>query len=177
MKMKKTRNQKGPGNQKNPSMKNTVLLRTIMLASVLFSCSQVYSAKADTPNRKDTVEEKIWALEEAYFSNLYIANYEGVLVLVHNQFLGWPGALSQPIGREESARFMKQLIPKPTACTIRIERAGIRVLGAVALTQYTLHVNCSDTAGATKTQSSRITHTWVKEGDRWKLLGGMSYDN
>jgi hypothetical protein len=158
-------------------MKNTVLLRTIMLASVLFSCSQVYSAKTDTLNRKDTVEEKIWALEEAYFSNLYKANYERVIALVHDQFLGWPGGLPQPIGREESSRFMKQLIPKPTACIIRIERAGIRVLGAVALTQYTLYVNCSDTVGVTKIQSSRITHTWVKEGGRWKLLGGMSYDN
>jgi ketosteroid isomerase-like protein len=157
-------------------MKITALLRTIMLASILFSCSQAWSAKAEPGNRKDTVEEKIWALEETYFSNLYKADYDGVLVLVHDQFLGWPGGLPKPIGQEESARFMKQLIPKPTSCTIRIERAGIRVLGTVALTQYTLHVNCSDTAGATKTQSSRITHTWVKEGGSWKLLGGMSYD-
>jgi ketosteroid isomerase-like protein len=82
----------------------------------------------------------------------------------------------QPITKEESARFMKQLVPKPTSCTIRIERAGIRVRGDVALTQYTIHVNCSDTAGVKKTQSSRISHTWVKEGARWKLLGGMSYD-
>jgi ketosteroid isomerase-like protein len=122
------------------------------------------------------VEGNIWASEEAYFANLYKANYDEVLVLVDDQFLGWPGALPQPIGREESARFMKKLIPKPTSCTIRIERAGIRVLGMVALTQYTLYVNCSDTNSASKTQSSRITHTWVKEGAGWKLLGGMSYD-
>jgi hypothetical protein len=122
------------------------------------------------------VEEKIWSMEEAYFSNLYKANYDGVLLLVHDQFIGWPGGLSQPIGREESARFMKQLIPKPTNCTIRIERAGCRVAGTTALTQYTLFVNCKDTAGGMKTSSSRITHTWVKEGARWKLLGGMSSD-
>lgn len=30
----------------------------------------------------------------------------------------------------------------------------------------------SDTAAVPETQSSRITHTWVKDGDRWKLLGG-----
>jgi len=157
-------------------MKISALLLTIMLASVLFSCSQAGSAKAEPGNRKDTVEEKIWALEETYFSNLYKANYNGVLVLVHDQFLGWPGGLAKTIGREESARFMKQLIPTPTSCTIRIERAGIRVLETVALTQYTLHVNCSDTAGATNTQSSRITHTWAKESGSWKLLGGTSCD-
>lgn len=49
-------------------------------------------------------------------------------------------------------------------------------MGEVALTQYIIHVTSSDTASASKTRSSRITHTWVKEGGRWKLLGGMSSD-
>jgi hypothetical protein len=158
------------------SMKNTALLWTIILAFILFPCLQAYSATTDRDNRRDKVEEEIWALEETYFTNLYKANYEGILAPVHSQFLGWPGAVPQPITKEESAHFMKQLVPKPTSCTIRIERAGIRVRGDVALTQYTIHVNCSDTASVTKTQTSRINHTWVKEGARWKLLGGMSYD-
>jgi hypothetical protein len=158
------------------SMKNTALLWTIILAFILFPCLQAYSTTTEKDNRRSTVEEDIWALEEAYFTNLYKANYEGVLDLVHSQFLGWPGAVPQPITKEESARFMKQLVPKTTSCTIKIERAGIRVLRDVALTQYTIHVNCSDTADAKKTQTSRISHTWVKEGARWKLLGGMSYD-
>lgn len=122
------------------------------------------------------MENEIWALEEAYFANLYQANYEEVLAIVHKQFLGWPGALPQPIDMGESARFMKQLVPKPTSCTFKIERAGIRLLADVALTQYIIHVNCANTDGSTKTQSSRITHTWVKEGMCWKLLGGMSHD-
>lgn len=121
------------------------------------------------------VEEEIWALEEAYFANLYKADYDGVLALVHSQFLGWPGSVAQPVDKEGSARFMKQLIPAPTACTFKIEREGIRMLGEAALTQYIINVNCGDAAAA-KTQSSRITHTWAKEGGRWKLLGGMSYN-
>ena len=125
-------------------MKNTVSLLTIMLAFIFFSHSQAYSATADRDDRKDTVKEEIWALEEAYFANLYKANYEGVLAIVHGQFLGWPGAVPQPIDREESARFMKQLVPKPTSCTFKIERAGIRLLGEVALTQYIINVNCGD---------------------------------
>jgi Calcium/calmodulin dependent protein kinase II association domain len=165
------------GKDEDTSMKNTIILWTIILAFILFPYSQAYSATAGTDNRRNAVEEEIWALEEAYFANLYKANYEGVLAIVHSQFLGWPGAaVPQPIDREESARFMKQLIPTPTSCAIKIERAGIRLLGEVALTQYTLHVNCAEAPGGGKTQSSRITHTWVKKGARWKLLGGMSYD-
>jgi ketosteroid isomerase-like protein len=128
------------------------------------------------PSTKIGVEEEIWALEEAYFANLYKADYEGVLALTHSQFLGWPSDAPQPIDKGGSARFMKQLISQPTPCTFTIERGGIRVLGAVALTQYTIRVSCAAAAAGAKTQTSRITHTWLKEGASWKLLGGMSYD-
>lgn len=122
------------------------------------------------------MKEEIWALEEAYFANLYKADYAAVLAIVHDQFLGWPGTAPQPIDKEGSARFMRQLIPEPPSCSFKIEQEGIRVLGEVTLTQFTIYVNYSDTAAVAKTQSSRITHTWVKEGDHWKLLGGMSCD-
>jgi len=157
-------------------MKNRVFLRTIIFTLIIFFSAQAYSAATDKDKRRDKVEEEIWALEKAYFTNLYKANYEGLRAIGHSQFLGWPGGLPQPIDREENARFMKKLIPQPTSCTIKIERAGIRLVRNVALTQYTLHVDCSETAGVTKISSSRITHTWVKEGASWKLLGGMSFD-
>jgi ketosteroid isomerase-like protein len=82
---------------------------------------------------------------------------------------------SPKISADGSVRFMKQLITKPTSCTFKIERKGIRVLGEIALTQYIIHVHRSDSAAVAKTQSSRVTHTWTKEGNGWKLLGGMSY--
>ena len=69
------------GKDEDTSMKNTVLLWTIILAFIFFSYSQAYSATADTDNRRNAVEEEIWALEEAYFANLYKANYEGYLLL------------------------------------------------------------------------------------------------
>ena len=147
-----------------------------ILIILLFLYTPGCPAQTDIINRKDASEEKIWKLEEAYFSNLYKANYDSVLALVHIQFLGWPGGLLHPLDREESARFMKQLVPTPSKCTFRIEREGISLKGDVALTQYIIHVGCPDSSGTPKKSSSRITHTWVKEGSSWRLLGGMSSD-
>ena len=124
----------------------------------------------------DRAEEEIWALEEAYFANLYKADYEAVLAIVHDQFLGWPDSMPQPVGKEGSARFMKRLIPEPTACTMTLEREGIRMLGDVVLTQFIICVTFSETVAGVKSRLSRITHTWLKEGGCWKLLGGMSCD-
>lgn len=134
------------------------------------------SIAMDAENRRNTVEEEIWKLEEAYFTNLYRANYGGILALVHPQFLGWPTNLPKPIGREESAEFMKRLIPQPTQCIIRIERAGLQQSGDTVLTQYVLDVDCPTASGMVRTLSSRITHTWIRQKGQWKLLGGMSFD-
>lgn len=144
-----------------------------VLATVL--CFIAVSPAAVAEKRSITVEDEIWKLEEAYFTNLYKAEYDGVLALVHPQFLGWPGNLPKPINRDESAQFMRKLIPQPTKCRVRIERAGFQLWGDTALTQYILHADCPDASGTIKTQSSRITHTWTKHEGRWKLLGGMSF--
>ena len=157
-------------------MKKNISLIIFLLAFTFLIAGSVYSAEGNPDPRSIKVEEEIWANEEAYFTRLYQADYESVLALVHRQFLGWPGGLDQPADYDESARFMKQLISQPTSCIIKIDRAGIRVSGNTALTQYTLHVDCGDAPGAKKIKPSRITHTWVKEGGHWKLLGGMSRD-
>ena len=143
----------------------------LILAFVFLSLS--LSLAADFKRRGNTLEDHIWKGEESYFTNLYRADYDGVLALVHPQFLGWPGNLATPINKEESARFMKKLIPKPTGCAVRIERAGLQHAGDAVITQYTLHVNCPNAA---KTSSSRITHTWTQHKGRWLILGGMSVD-
>lgn len=154
-------------------IKKSIQLLMIVLVFIPFFYSLAYSAVPDADKRRGAVEEEIWALEEAYFANLYKADHEAVLDIVHSQFLGWPGTAAQPLDKEGSALFMKQLAPKPTPCTFKIEREGIRVTGEAVLTQYIIHVDCGDAA---KTQITRITHTWAKEGGRWKLLGGMSCD-
>jgi ketosteroid isomerase-like protein len=155
-----------------PIAGTVIALVVLALIFGFFSPSLAMHAES----RRNTVEEEIWKLEEAYFTNLYRANYGKVLALVHPQFLGWPANLPKPIGREESAEFMKRLIPQPTPCIIRIERAGLRQSGDTVLTQYALHVDCPEASGMVRTQSSRITHTWTKQKGQWKLLGGMSVD-
>ncbi|MEM4235270.1 MAG: nuclear transport factor 2 family protein [Candidatus Methanomethylicaceae archaeon] len=163
------------------TVKSGFIFQIARIAIVVVALKLVFgffslSIAMDGENRRNTMEEEIWKLEEAYFTNLFRANYRGVLDLVHPQFLGWPGNLPKPIGKEESAEFMKKLVPQPTQCIIRIERAGLQQSGDTALTQYTLHVDCPTASGILKTQSSRITHTWTREKGQWKLLGGMSVD-
>lgn len=155
-------------------MKKVFLLPVIISIFILLACSQAACAAKDTDKGGSVVEEEIWKLEEAYFSNLYRAGHEAVLALVHEQFFGWPDATAQPLDKQGSASFMKEAFSRPSSCSITIERKGIRIVENAALTQYIIHTSCGNANEAAKKQSSRITHTWVKEGPVWKLLGGMS---
>lgn len=125
-----------------------------------------------------SAEETIWTLESAYFTSLYRAEYEKVLALVHPRFLAWPDGQARPLDRDGSAAFMRKLVTAPTPCRVEIERAGIEVSaeGTVALTQYVLTARCPGPEGRETVRSSRICHTWVRDGAGWKLLGGMSRD-
>jgi ketosteroid isomerase-like protein len=159
---------------KDKTMRTVLASIPVILALLLWACPPVRAAPPARDSGSDGVEETIWALELAYFSNLYRADYAGVLALVDPRFLAWPGTSPQPIDRDGSARFMRELIAAPTTCQVRIERAGIRVAGDVALTAYVLHVDCA--GGRASPRPSRITHTWVRQDAKWTLLGGMSQD-
>lgn len=155
-------------------MKKTSLLPVLISIFILCACFQAHCAATDTDERGSIVEEQIWKLEEAYFANLYNADHQGVLALVHSKFLGWPDVAAKPLDRQGSADFMKQGFSKPSSCLLKFQREGIRVTDNVALTQYIIHTSCSDASGVVKKQSSRITHAWTREDQGWRLLGGMS---
>lgn len=155
-------------------MKKGLFLQVIISIFLVLSCPYTHFAASDTDKGRPIMEEQIWKLEEAYFTNLYKAQHDAVLVLVHEQFLGWPDAVSKPLDRRGSSDFMKKAFSGPMPCSLTFEREGISIVGDAALTQYIISARCSDATGAIHEQSSRITHTWVKEGPAWKLLGGMS---
>ncbi len=151
-------------------MKISTLLPLILLFFTTSQLSNANPSPADTSERH-RIEEMIWASESAYFTRLYKADYEGVLLLTDSLFLGWPESVGKPVGKPESAVYMKKIIPKPTQCKCTVVRGGITLTSTTAITQYLLRVICPGTEDA---MVSRISHTWVKRGNVWRLLGGMS---
>ena len=120
------------------------------------------------------VEDEIWALEEEYVSAFKNADHDRILAFYHEDFLGWPDSQDRPAGRNEAEKFVKTHYAQPVPGSFQIDRAGIRVFGDVVVTQYVLSVSKRDADGVEQTNATRITHTWLKEGARWWILGGMS---
>jgi ketosteroid isomerase-like protein len=120
------------------------------------------------------VERQIWALEEAYVTAFKKAEHEGILALLHSRFLGWPDSQGEPIVKSEAVRYLQENHAQPAALSFEIDRAGIRVFGDVVITHYVLNITGNGAEDAGQARAIRITHTWIREGSDWKILGGMS---
>ena len=150
-------------------MKNALLILFVVFA-LSIGYSHV-SATSENDKQREAVEQ-IWALEEAYIAYHRDANHKKILPIWHDQFLGWPDDMPQPANKKEVARYTEQKFIYPGSWTFEIERAGIRVLGNVAINHYIMHYSLMP--GGEKTESVRMTHTWIREGSQWRILGGMS---
>ncbi|MCW8809416.1 MAG: nuclear transport factor 2 family protein [Ignavibacteriaceae bacterium] len=119
-------------------------------------------------------EEKIWSLEEEYISYFKEANHEAILSFYHSQFLGWPDSELHPADKEGAAKYLAERYPEPTQVDYEIKREGIRILDNIVITYYLLNFSWINDKGVKQTSASRMTHTWIKDGSEWKILGGMS---
>ena len=130
--------------------------------------------KEENERMKLIDEEKIWSLEEEYISYFKDANHNAILSFYHSQFLGWPDSELHPADKERAAEFLVEKYPEPTQVVFEIKREGIRVLDDIAITHYLLNSSWINDEGLKQTSESRMTHTWIKDGSEWKILGGMS---
>jgi ketosteroid isomerase-like protein len=125
-------------------------------------------------NGLSEIEREVWALEEAYISAFKNARHNEIASMLHRDFLGWPRESERPSEKSDVARFLKENYPQPLELSFELNRAGIRVSGDVVITHYLVIIRGEDGDGAGQVQAVRITHTWIKEGAYWRILGGMS---
>jgi ketosteroid isomerase-like protein len=148
-------------------------LLVILLPVLVVTALPHTSSALDEPDSKD-VESHIWALEGAYVTAYQNADHESILALMHERFLGWPDSEDRPTGYHQVPGFLKEKYGIPGAWDFKIDRAGFRIHGDVAITHYLLIASANDAESGDQAQVTRITHTWIREGSDWKILGGMS---
>lgn len=125
-------------------------------------------------SESNEAEQEIWALEEAYMSAFENARHDEIVALLHRDFLGWPGESEMPTDKNQAARHLKDIFPESLELSFELHRSAIRVTGDVAITHYFVRIGAKDEVDAAKVQTVRITHTWIREGADWRILGGMS---
>ena len=130
-------------------------------------------AQSSTPDSRD--EAAVWRLEQSYWQYCKAVDLEKYRSLWHPKVLGWPSAFSAPAGKDHIADWLTAKINQGFAMKeATLERLALQVTGNVAVVHYRVKYGWVDPAGKETPAASRITHTWIRVGDGWQIIGGMS---
>jgi ketosteroid isomerase-like protein len=121
-------------------------------------------------------EGQVWQLEKAYWEYVKADDLERYRALWHENFIGWPFISSTPVHKDHITDWITANTSKGIKLhSYSIEHLAIQATGDVALDFYRINATWANSQGAeVKTDRLRVTHTWIRTGGTWQIIGGMS---
>jgi len=140
---------------------------------IAFSATLFAQNNTASPARTET---EIWNLEKAYWEFVKANDLEKYRALWHEKFLGWPYSSSVPARKDHITDWITANTSKGVKLqSYEIEQVAIQVTGDIATNHYRIKMSWSGPKPAdAKTEALRIHHTWVRTGETWQILAGMS---
>ena len=131
-------------------------------------------ASAQT-SQATSVEQTVWNLERDYWRYVQENDLKDYTELWHKDFLGWPSVSVVPVGKDHITDWIiSQTSQGLTFKSGEFKPAKMRVTGDVAMAYYWMTFRWVDRDGKGDEHTIRVTHTWVRDGKSWQILGGMS---
>lgn len=122
-------------------------------------------------------ETQIWNLEKAYWEYVKANDLEKYRALWHDDFVGWPSISSEPVRKDHISDWIMNNTSKGLKLqSYTMEQLAIQVTGNIAIDHYRIKAEWAqgDSSDVLRTDAVRITHTWVRIGNTWQIIGGMS---
>jgi len=120
-------------------------------------------------------EQAIWNLEHSYWRYVETNDLTAYSNLWHKNFLGWPSVSSAPVRKDHITDWITSETSKgSTFKTLQFKSAAIQVSEGIAMACYWITFSWLDKNGKGPAHIVRITHAWLRTGDSWQIIGGMS---
>lgn len=117
--------------------------------------------------------EQVWSGEEAYWRYVQSHDLQHYMTLWSDGFVGWPLVTDHPIHKKDiESQFQSGRLS--LVIGYELHRESVETHGPVVITFYRVTTRLRQADHSESTATSRITHTWMKEGDTWHIVGGMS---
>ncbi len=147
------------------------LLRILLL--FLLAAFAAFPLQGQTKTAQD--EQTLWKLERSYWNYVQdndLTSYSG---LWHKAFLGWPSVSPAPVHKDHITDWITTQTGKGlTFKSVDFKPAAIQVTGDVAEAYYWVTYKWVNKEGDGAARTIRVTHTWLREGKDWHIIGGMS---
>ena len=148
-----------------------VRTRWLSLLAVCLTLATVVEVKAQ---EMSAAEREVWQLEEDYWKFAQAYDLESYRTLWHEQFVGWPRSEAVPVGKSKIGGWLERRQNAGQTLRYKLERRAVREIEGAVVAHYTVAVEWVAKDGKAESESSRITHTWIKVDGRWKIITGMS---
>ena len=118
---------------------------------------------------------EVWGREDDYWRFVKAGDVESYVTLWHEKFIGWPCDQDHPMRKSSIGDWVRKIRDKKIAVTSVLTREGAEDFGAVVVVHYrfTRVDTYPDGRVEGRGRESKITHTWMKVGSTWQIVGGM----
>jgi hypothetical protein len=118
---------------------------------------------------------EVWAREDDYWRFVKAGDVENYVTLWHEKFIGWPCDQDHPMRKSSIGGWVREIRDKKIAVTSVLTREGAEDFGAVVVVHYrfTKEDTYPDGRVEGRGRESKITHTWMRVGSTWQIIGGM----
>lgn len=90
----------------------------------------------------------------------------------HENFLMWP-TNGPPVRRHGAAQYLAENHGTAVNSDYALEHIAISVSGDVAIAHFYMHVFAADDFNRERARTTKSTHTWLREDNKWLLAGWL----
>ncbi len=156
-------------------MINAKIASTIAIAVSLIAVSVCAPTASARPARASETEKAIWDLEHSYWRYVEANDLNSYRHLWHADFLGWPTMSAAPVRKDHiTDSITSQTSTGKSFKLVAFKPASIQSNGEVVVVYYWTTYKWVDKSGQGDEHTIRVTHTWIKNGNDWQIIGGMS---
>jgi ketosteroid isomerase-like protein len=142
-----------------------------LAAAAVLICAPLSALAQDTAD-KQAAKDAIWALEQAIYAGRASGDMSAYLNNTSPDYLAWPPQAPAPLGLA-ALRANSAGVPATSKERLTMQFVGIAVHGDTAVIYYTTH-RTQHFDGSPADETFETTHTWVRDGGKWRVLGGMA---
>jgi len=140
-----------------------------------FVLATILAALGSAQAQSSADEQSLWKLEHTYWDYVQANDLTSYRSLWHEDFIGWPSVSAAPVNKDHITDWIAaQTSQGRTFKTVEFKPASIHVTGDVAVTYYWMTFKWANKDGDGEAHTIRVTHTFVRDGKGWHIIGGMS---
>jgi len=121
-------------------------------------------------------EKAVWQLEEDYWRYVSTGNIDSYVTLWHDDFVGWPCFEWTPARKGDIGKWVRDIRDNKWKLTYQLKPLEMQEFGGDTVIVHYAAEYVYDYGDGTRSGVGiwrKFTHTWMRVGDSWQIIGGM----